>query len=200
MKKKRSSYKVRERYYAILQAAETLFGERGYQGVSIDEIARTAGVAKGLVNYHFGNKENLLVHVLSKGITGMFAELEEGVRTQDTAKNRVQATIELYLTMAKSGPALTRMAMTAVFETSSTEGIRTLWQDFMDKNLGRFSDLLEQGIANGEFKPMDTRLVTQMVMSWAFEVFREATVRKEPLDPKKSAEALCRILFEGICR
>lgn len=200
MKARRSSYKARERYYAILQAAETLFGKRGYQGVSVDEIARTAGVAKGLVNYHFGSKENLLIHVLSKGTTNLFAELDAVVRTHETAKGRVRAAIELYLALAGAGPALTRMAMTAVFETSSPEGIRSLWQTFLEKNLDRFSALVEGGVANGEFKAVDPRVVTRLVMAWAFDAFRESTLRKEPLDPETAADEVCRILFEGISR
>ncbi len=200
MKTRRSSYKARERYYAILQAAETLFGERGYQGVSVDEIARTAGVAKGLVNYHFGSKENLLIHVLTKGTTNLFAQLDAVVQTHETAKGRVRAAIELYLALASAGPALTRMAMAAVFETNSPEGIRTLWQTFMDKNLGRFSALVEEGVANGEFKPVDSRVVTQLVMAWAFEVFRESNLKKEPLDPGRAADQVSRIIFDGICR
>jgi AcrR family transcriptional regulator len=200
MKTRRSSLKARERYYAILQSAETLFGDKGYQGVSVDEIARTAGVAKGLVNYHFGNKENLLIHVLSKGTTTLFSQLDAVTRTCRTARERVRAAIEIYLTVATAGPALTRMAMTSVFETHSPEGIRTLWKTFMDRNLGRFSALVEEGVANGEFKEVDSRLVTQLVMAWAFEVLRESVVGKEPLDPAEAADRVSQILFEGICR
>ena len=198
MKRTRKTYKTRERYFAILQAAEKLFGGKGYQGVSIDEIARTAGVAKGLVSYHFGSKEKLLVNVLSKGTTTLFAQLDDVTRTHDTVKQKIRAAIEIYLTVASAGPAMTRMAMTAVFQENCSEGIRRLYMGFMDKNLGRFADLVEEGIARDEFKQVDSRLVTQMVMAWAFEVLRTATLRKEPLDPRKAADQVTEILFEGI--
>ena len=200
MKRTRNSYNTRERYYAILQAAERLFGEKGYQGVSIDEIARTAGVAKGLINYHFGSKENLLVDVLSKGTTALFAQLDAVTQSHVTAKERIRAAIEIYLTVASAGPALTQMAMMAVFEPNCSESIRKLWLTFMEKNLNRFADLVEQGIAKGELKPVDSRLVTQMVMAWAFEVLRAATLKKEPLNPSQAADQYTKILFEGIGR
>jgi AcrR family transcriptional regulator len=200
MKRKRKAFNTTERYYAILQAAETLFGDRGYQRVSIEEIARTAGVAKGLVNYHFGSKENLLVHVLSKGTTTLFAQLDLATLKHATAKERIRAAIEIYLAVASAGRAMTRMAMMAVYEANSSESIRRLWLDYMDKNLGRFAELVEEGIRNGEFKPIDSQLVTQMVMAWAFEVLRTANVRKEPLDPREAADRVTRVLFEGISR
>ena len=60
MKRKRKAFNTTERYYAILQAAETLFGEKGYQRVTIEEIARAAGVAKGLVNYKASDIKKLM--------------------------------------------------------------------------------------------------------------------------------------------
>jgi AcrR family transcriptional regulator len=200
MKRARTSYNTKGRYYSILQAAEVLFAKKGYQAVSIGEIAKTAGVAKGLVNYHFGGKEKLLVHVLSKGTTTLFGQLNSVTQGQETSREKVRAAIEIYLTVASAGPAMTRMAMMAVFEAAYSDSIRRLWLDFMDRNLGRFTDLVDEGIRRGEFKPVDSRLVTQLVMAMAFEVLRTATLKKEPLDPVHAAEQVSRILFEGIAR
>jgi AcrR family transcriptional regulator len=50
----------------ILDAAEKLFARRGFHGVSIREITRTAGVDVALANYHFGPKKNLLAAVLER--------------------------------------------------------------------------------------------------------------------------------------
>lgn len=200
MKRSRSSYNTKERYYAILQSAETLFAERGYQGVSVDEIARNAGVAKGLVNYHFGSKENLLVHVLSKGTSTLFAQLDSVIIEKKSAKDKIRAAIEIYLSVASAGPAMTRMAMIAVFEAAYSESLRKLWLAFMDQNLSKFNELVEEGIKSGEIRSVDSWLVTQFVMAMAFEILRTATLKKEPLDPKEAADKVTKILFEGISR
>lgn len=47
----------------LLEAATDLFAERGYFGVSVDEIAERAGVTKGAVYSNFTNKEQLLLEV-----------------------------------------------------------------------------------------------------------------------------------------
>ena len=200
MKKSRTSYNTKERYYAILQSAEVLFAEKGYQGVSVDEIARNAGVAKGLVNYHFGSKENLLVHVLSKGTSTLFAQLDSVISQKKSAREKIRAAIEIYLSVASAGPAMTRMAMIATFEAAYSESLRKLWLAFMDQNLNKFNELVEEGIASGEIKPVDSWLVTQFVMAMAFEVLRESALRQEPMDPKEAAENVTKILFEGISK
>ena len=48
----------------ILDAAERLFAERGFHGVSIRDITGTAGVDVALANYHFGSKRGLLEAVV----------------------------------------------------------------------------------------------------------------------------------------
>lgn len=51
---------------AILTVAGRLFGKRGFQSTSVDEIAAAAGVAKGAVYHHFANKEQIFEAVLEQ--------------------------------------------------------------------------------------------------------------------------------------
>ncbi len=50
---------------AILEAAQRLFLEQGYQGVSMDQIASAAGVSKLTVYSHFGDKETLFSEAIA---------------------------------------------------------------------------------------------------------------------------------------
>lgn len=60
----RTATNTRER---IIQAAETLFAERGIEGVSLREINRTAGqLNTGAVQYHFGDRDGLVHAILDK--------------------------------------------------------------------------------------------------------------------------------------
>jgi AcrR family transcriptional regulator len=53
-----------QRRAQILDCARRLFRERTYASVSIEEIAREAGVARGLVNHYFGTKRDLYLEVV----------------------------------------------------------------------------------------------------------------------------------------
>ncbi|MBN9618575.1 MAG: helix-turn-helix transcriptional regulator, partial [Actinobacteria bacterium] len=50
----------------ILECATELFGERPYAAVSTGEIAREAGVARGLLNHYFGTKRDLYLEVVRR--------------------------------------------------------------------------------------------------------------------------------------
>lgn len=51
---------------SILNVAIEVFAERGVSGASIAQITRRAGVAQGLVNYHFGSKDQLTAAVIDR--------------------------------------------------------------------------------------------------------------------------------------
>ncbi|MBL7257936.1 TetR/AcrR family transcriptional regulator [Paractinoplanes lichenicola] len=53
----------------ILSVAVRLFGERGYADVSTTDVAREAGVARGLVNHYFGTKKELYLEVIRVMLT-----------------------------------------------------------------------------------------------------------------------------------
>ncbi len=54
---------------AILEAAEVLFADKGYEATSLQEICDLAGVTRGLPNYFFGSKETLYRVVLERAMT-----------------------------------------------------------------------------------------------------------------------------------
>jgi AcrR family transcriptional regulator len=55
-----------ERRRQIIDATVRVMGEKGWQEASIDEISKAAGVSRGLVSYHFGDKAALLAGVLER--------------------------------------------------------------------------------------------------------------------------------------
>jgi AcrR family transcriptional regulator len=56
---------------AILDTAERLFAEKGYDAVSVREITREAGVNVAAIHYHFGSKEEVLRGVTDRVVTAI---------------------------------------------------------------------------------------------------------------------------------
>ena len=52
----------------ILDAAEELFGEQGFDRVSIRHITTKAGVNLAAINYHFGSKEDLIAAIFERRV------------------------------------------------------------------------------------------------------------------------------------
>ena len=80
--RKRPKGKVRTKPAAerLLDAAETLFADYGYNGVSVRQIVERARVNLGAVPYHFGTKENLFKQALYRRAVPLRIERETLIR------------------------------------------------------------------------------------------------------------------------
>ncbi|OUR98558.1 hypothetical protein A9Q84_03860 [Halobacteriovorax marinus] len=81
--------KVNETKQKILDSANTLFASFGYDGTSVRDIAKEAGVNLAAINYHFKNKENLYCEVFNinceKIETGLRNVVNDNMSTSDFA-------------------------------------------------------------------------------------------------------------------
>src|SRR5581483_7319796 len=75
----------------ILDCAVRLFGERPYAAVSTSEIAREAGVARGLLNHYFGTKRDLYLEVVRAMVA--LPELRDAAATSGPLRSRVQRSV-----------------------------------------------------------------------------------------------------------
>jgi len=67
---------------AILKAGRRLFGERGFAGTTIDDIADAAQVAKGAVYHHFATKEAVFEAVFESVSRDLVADIERTTRSE----------------------------------------------------------------------------------------------------------------------
>lgn len=81
-----------ERPQELLDAALTVFAERGYRNATLDEVADAAGVTKGTIYHYFRTKEELLLRAIEHYQDRAFARLQ-AVRRGDypSAADRVRA-------------------------------------------------------------------------------------------------------------
>lgn len=91
----------------ILDAALDLFGRRGVDAVSLDEIARLVGVRKQTVLYWFDSKEELVDGVLEKVAAELVVVIDAAVRSApDDPLDRIDAVVRAVFRPAVRRPAL----------------------------------------------------------------------------------------------
>ena len=81
----------------ILQAADSLFGELGFDAASTREIAQRSGVNKALIHYHFGSKEALFEHVLDRYYERLNQVLSKALEGQGTVRQRITTLVDAYI-------------------------------------------------------------------------------------------------------
>ncbi len=81
----------------ILETATELLAEKGYGGTTMSELAKRAGVSKGLAYNYFGSKEEILAEVVRSGLQELFDsfELPEGALSDDDVAKMIEHNFDI---------------------------------------------------------------------------------------------------------
>lgn len=136
----------------IVRAAARVIGKRGYDRASMGDVAREAGVSKGLLHYHFASKEDLLIEAQraafremhlrfterarrgEKGLEAALDALDAMWRTVRELRGGAPFIVETLAMASHDGPLNRRLARFYVESTSLLEdAIRQVFADELDR-------------------------------------------------------------------
>ena len=98
---------------AVLDAAERLFAERGYEETSLSDVGRAAGVSRGTPGYLFGSKERLYRAVLTRCLERVRAAVRSGLEraqaSQEAPEVVLAGAVGEYFDFIHHNPAFVRL-------------------------------------------------------------------------------------------
>ncbi len=148
---------VRDTKQRILDAALVVFGERGYRGASVDDVAAAAGVTKGAVYYWFVDKDDLardLQHLLWERLASVALQSYDPDRPTD---DNLLACFAAFLSAIQRMPQAKSFLREAWFTPALDAAGRSDHSDFV----GLVQGVLEQGIAHGEVLRFDAETLAR---------------------------------------
>ena len=89
----------------IVEAMRASVATRGIAGSTFDQVARAAGVSRGLLHYYFGTKERLLVEVVRRECDVRIEQLELQIASATSAEDVVAALVESFEEFLREPPA-----------------------------------------------------------------------------------------------
>ena len=89
--------KTGEKYRRILEAAVSVFANRGFHQSTISQIAREAGVADGTIYLYFKNKDDILVQFLNYKTKQVFSGFREAVNKADNSVDKLRNLVHRHL-------------------------------------------------------------------------------------------------------
>ena len=106
---KRRRLTAAERRDVIERAATEVFAERGYQGASIDEIARRSGVSPPVVYDHFSSKLDLHRRLLERTRDELLEMWRSELSPDQPAEVRIPRALDAWARYVESHPYAARM-------------------------------------------------------------------------------------------
>jgi AcrR family transcriptional regulator len=89
----------------IVEAMRSCVAARGFSGATFDQIAREAGVSRGLLHYYFGTKERLLIEAVRRDSAVRLERLDQAVAPAASADEVMSAMVLTFEEFLGSGPA-----------------------------------------------------------------------------------------------
>jgi AcrR family transcriptional regulator len=144
----------------ILEVALDLFGTRGVDAVSLDEIARAVGVRKQTVLYWFASKDDLVDEVLAVAATELVVVIDAALRAApDDPLDRIDAVVRAVFRPAVRRPALLGLVReVSRLESDQATRLRGRLQALVDRAV----DYLGTEMDAGRLRRGDPRLIAAL--------------------------------------
>lgn len=107
-----------ERALQLLDAAASLFGSQGYDGTSIEQIARAAGISRPVVYEHYGSKAGIYLACVRRAREQLAADFIKGIGDATTAYDRLKGGIDGYFRFVEDDP----LRWSVIFEGVAVTG------------------------------------------------------------------------------
>jgi len=152
----------------LLAVAVEVFNERGYDGTSMEDLARASGITKSSIYHHVRSKEDLLRLAIGRAVDGLFAVLEEPPAREGRAIERlehvVRRTVEVLVSELPYVTLLLRMRGNSETERWGLERRR----EFDHRVAALLRDAVAEGDLRADVEPgLATRLLFGLVNSVA---------------------------------
>ncbi|WP_462267349.1 TetR/AcrR family transcriptional regulator [Mucilaginibacter sp.] len=144
----------------ILDVAEHVFSELGYDGASTRTISGEAGVNMAMLNYYFGSKEGLFLAVIERR-TATFKDFLQNINSDNklTSWKKVELYIEAYVDRILNNNSFQKLLyreMSILKRTAISDQMCSI----LMHNVVEFRKILQEGIDRNEFKKdVDTDMV-----------------------------------------
>jgi len=148
----------------ILQVAEELFSDKGFDGTSIREIAKKANINIAMVSYYFGSKEKLLEALIIFRTSDLKMQLENLYIEELAPMEKVEKLIDLYIKRLNQNRHMYKILH---FEFSSNKRIIDfkVFTDMKKQNLLSLKKIINEGQDKGVFsKDVNIALLPPTIM------------------------------------
>ena len=146
----------------IIQNAMELFAKKGFDGVSVDEVAAASAINKAMIFYYFKNKAGLYEAVMRGVLDDIYEEIVEADKCCQNTLGELKAFIATYASFAKRYPDFPALLLRELSDSGAH--LPELMFESMKKLFVLLSDILDKGVKEGLFKDVIPMIVHFMII------------------------------------
>jgi AcrR family transcriptional regulator len=192
----------------ILKAAAEAFMTNGYAATSIDTVAEVLGCTKGRIYYQYKSKADLFFDVHREAMRMNIETIEPIAAGEGTPVERITRMLEAHVRLIMTELPFQRVSMQGVemhVVGSTTPRQRQILRkliDMRDHYERLFVAVIEEGIASGDFRPVEARMVVKPLLgglNW-MTVWYRPKPRETEEARRQLARQMTEFLLNGLVR
>ena len=155
-----------DRPQEITEAAFGAFAENGFTATKVEDVARRAGVSKGLLYVYFKTKEELFKAVIRSVVTPRLDELTRTLDASDlSAEAFIRGPVLEFMKRVPGSPVSVVIRLMISEAPKHPDLVEYYWQNVASRGLGALRQLLRRGVDNGEFRESAVNDLPQLIVA-----------------------------------
>lgn len=183
LKKNYASMKTNNTEQRILEAAESVFLEKGFSSSKTTEIALRAKVNHALIHYYFRTKENLFETIFVARLKSILSSFDAILSLETPYVNRIEQMISSYFDLFLDNPQMPFFMLNEFFVNK--ERLQFLKNRIVKLTVplrDHFEEVTLAAIANGEIRPLNPQDLLIHIFSLNSSVFINKSLNKSLFD------------------
>ena len=186
-----------ERRRQILEAALTVFTQKGFNAANVSDVAAGAGVSQGTIYWYFDSKEELFQAAILYAFTD-FGEMTLGAfQHYTTATEKLRALAQAMEDFADMAEGLFMLFLGYWASSDRREESAQVWVDLLRQYKDAVAGVIEEGVRKGEFRPVDAEGLVWALLA-AYDGLAAYGMFIPEMDLKRVNRAFVETVLDGL--
>ena len=189
--------KSKETIQDILEVARTLFTEKNYADVTINDIVTHASISKGAVYHHFASKEDVYLKMMHHYLAEIQKITQHTTETSSgSCRERLRQSVFSFLQIPEELLGILRLVRRDIniFNDPVRHDLIRAYQTAVPEQVEK---IIRDGIAMGELPRVDARMFSRQMVALV-EVILHPNSRKIVGGTEQMADYVVTMFFDGI--
>jgi TetR/AcrR family fatty acid metabolism transcriptional regulator len=188
-----------ERKSQIVNATVACISKLGYHNFSMQDVARHAGVSKGIIHYYFLNKDDLLISVLDKVAFDIEEILSKKMSVIHDSKDQLLSFMDICFSIVRSTKEYYQVNMDFWTQINQKKEVKELISRHYNSFRNTCKSVIDQGIHTGKFKQVDSQIFASFIIGTIDGISLQWLFDDSAFEHAKMVESAKKMILEAIC-
>ncbi len=186
----------------LLDAALSVFSQKGYEATRLEDVAQVAEVTRGAIYHHFGSKADLFVALIEDASTQGGAVVEGAIATGGTFVEITRRVLVRTMNLLEENRRFREVMALSLFKSGGSPELETLYQQRHDQartQVEQLAGFFRAGITQGALRSdLDPALIGRAFLAYQNGLAMLWLSNREAFSIKDQAEQLADVFLRGI--